>query len=1056
MRKLALALLFAATAATTANAQQSIPALAEPSLSPDGREIAFVSGGDIWTVAREGGEARILVSDPAMDSRPMYAPDGKRLAFVSTRSGNGDIYVVDLAGGTPQRITFDDVRDQLDGWSQDGQWLYFHSTSRDIAGFNDVWRVRADGGTPMQVSAERYVSEYFAAPSPDGNTVAFAGRGVAAGQWWRHGSSHIDHSQIWTLDIAAKRYEPLTKDGAREVWPMWSGASTLFFVSDRGGAENIWRITRGAEAVQVTNFRDGRVLWPAIARDGRTIVFERDFAVWALDTTSGQASEVRVALRGVPAAQAVEHRRLNDRFNSLAVAPDGKKLAFVARGEVFATTVKEGGDALRLTRTAGVESQLTWSPDSRTVVYVSDRDGRTRLYQYDIAAEKETQLTSGDHSDDTPRFSPDGKMLAFQRNGAELMVLDLASRNVRSVAKALFDTPPLGSDKPFDWSPDSQWIAYLAYDPSYFRNAHVVRASGGEARQVSYLANVFTDSLAWSADGRFLLMNTGQRTEPGQIARIDLVPITPKFREDRFRDLFTTPAPAPKEETPKAAEVKAEAKPADKKDDKKKSEIVFDGIRDRARFLPVGLDAGIVDVSPDGKWIAFVGSFGDDNSNVYLYSIDELSDEPAIPKQLSASAGPKSNLQFSSDSKEVYYLDAGKIAAATIDPVKARTIATTAAMDVDFAREKEQVFAQTYRLLRDNFYDEKMHGVDWNANRDRIAPRIAAARTSEEMRRVLALMVGELNASHLGVNNPAGEARTNTGRIGIRFDREEYEKNGRLRVSEVLSLSPADMAKIKVGDVIVAVDGRPFTNFDQALENAIDKRVVLTLDGTPRRDVTVRPIRGAAEKALTYRAWVNMNRDYVQKVSGGRLGYVHMPDMGWEALQRLYVDLDAENRARDGVVIDMRNNNGGFVNAYALDVFSRRPYLNMTFRNFPTASARSILGQRSLEKPTVLIVNRHSLSDAEDFTEGYRALGLGKIVGEPTAGWIIYTSNIALVDGTILRLPFIKITDSKGENMELAPRPVDVFVQRPIGETFAGKDAQLDVAVRELLGGLGR
>lgn len=1049
MRTLVFALLLAATAA---NAQQSLPALAEPSLSPDAREIAFVSGGDIWTVAREGGEARILVSDPAMDSRPLYAPDGKRLAFVSTRSGNGDLYVVDLAGGTPKRITFDDGRDQLDGWSHDGQWLYFHSTSRDIAGFNDVWRVRADGGTPMLVSGERYVSEYFAAPSPDGKTIAFAGRGVAAGQWWRHGSSHIDHSQIWMLDVASKRYEPLTKDGAREIWPMWSGAGTLFFVSDRGGAENIWRITRGAEAVQVTSFRDGRVLWPAISRDGKTVVFERDFAIWALDAASGKAAEVPVALRGVPAAQAVEHRRLTDRFSSLAVAPDGKKLAFIARGEVFAASVKDGGDAMRLTRTTGVESQLTWSPDSRTVVYVSDRDGRTKLYQYDIATEKETQLTTGDGSDDTPRFSPDGKMLAFQRDGSNLMVLDLATKNARSVAKALFDTPPLGSDKPFDWSPDSQWLAYLAYSPSYFRNAYVVPAAGGQARQVSFLANVFTDSLAWSADGRFLLMNTGQRTEPGQIVRIDLVPITPKFREDRFRDLFTTPAPAPKEETPKPAEVKAEAKPAEKK----KTEIVFDGIRDRARFLPVGLDAGSVEVSPDGKWIVFIASVGDDNTNVYLYSIDELSDDPAIPKQLSASAGPKTSLQFSSDSKEVYYLDGGRIAAATIDPVKARTISATAAMDVDFAREKEQVFAQAYRYLRDNFYDEKMHGVDWNANRDRIAPRIAASRTSEEMRRVLALMVGELNASHLGVNNPSGESRTNTGRIGVRFDREEYETNGRLKVSEVLSLSPADIAKIRVGDVIVAVDGRPFTNFDQALENAIDKRVVLTLDGTPKRDVIVRPIRNTAEKALTYRAWVNANRDYVQKVSGGRLGYVHMPDMGWEALQRLYVDLDAENRARDGVVIDMRNNNGGFVNAYALDVFSRRPYLNMTFRNFPTASARSILGQRSLEKPSILVVNRHSLSDAEDFTEGYRALGLGKIVGEPTAGWIIYTSNVALVDGTVLRIPFIKITDGKGENMELAPRPVDVFVQRPIGETFAGKDAQLDVAVRELLGGLGR
>jgi tricorn protease len=322
------------------------------------------------------------------------------------------------------------------------------------------------------------------------------------------------------------------------------------------------------------------------------------------------------------------------------------------------------------------------------------------------------------------------------------------------------------------------------------------------------------------------------------------------------------------------------------------------------------------------------------------------------------------------------------------------------------------------------------------------------------MRRVLGLMVGELNASHLGVGAPASDTRTNTGRIGVRFDRNDYEQNGRLRVTEVLPLSPADIAKIKVGDVLLAVDGRPIVNFDQALEYTIDKRTVITIDGTPRRDVVVRPVRGTDEKALTYRAWVNANRAYVEKISNGRLGYVHMLDMSSDSLQRLYLDLDAENRSREGVVIDLRNNNGGFVNAYALDVFSRRPYLNMTYRNFPTAGARSILGQRSLEKPTVLVVNRHTLSDSEDFTEGYRTLGVGKVVGEPTAGWIIFTSNTSLLDGTILRLPFIKITDSRGQNMEGNPRPVDVAAQRAIGETQLGKDTQLDVAVKELLAGL--
>jgi len=217
----------------------------------------------------------------------------------------------------------------------------------------------------------------------------------------------------------------------------------------------------------------------------------------------------------------------------------------------------------------------------------------------------------------------------------------------------------------------------------------------------------------------------------------------------------------------------------------------------------------------------------------------------------------------------------------------------------------------------------------------------------------------------------------------------------------------------------------------------------------------VRPSNTATEKGLLYRSWVEKNREYVAKISGGRLGYVHMFDMGSGSLAQLFVDLDTENQSREGVVVDVRNNNGGFVNAYALDVLARRGYMIMTRRGFPPAPARTVLGQRSLEAPTILVTNQHSLSDAEDFTEGYRALKLGKVVGEPTGGWIIYTSGATLIDGTNIRLPFIRIESADGKLMELAPRPVDVPVVRPIGESYAGHDLQLETAVKELLKQIG-
>jgi C-terminal processing protease CtpA/Prc len=301
------------------------------------------------------------------------------------------------------------------------------------------------------------------------------------------------------------------------------------------------------------------------------------------------------------------------------------------------------------------------------------------------------------------------------------------------------------------------------------------------------------------------------------------------------------------------------------------------------------------------------------------------------------------------------------------------------------------------------------------------------------------------------------------GRLGLRFDRSEYESSGRVRITTVVPLGPAAVTRgVVVGDYLTAVDGRPVGaggNLDALLANTIGRRVVLTLaaaPGGPTREVAVQPVNQSTAKGLLYRAWVEANRAYVLERSGGRLGYVHMANMSAGALDQLHVDLDTENHARDGVVIDLRNNSGGFVNAYALDVFSRQPYLRMSTRSLPEAPARTILGQRALEAATVLLTNQHSLSDAEDFTEGYRTLGLGPVVGEPTAGWIIYTWNTSLVDGSTFRLPRMRVRGADGRDMELAPRPVDIPVTRPVGETSTGRDTQLDEAIRALVARLGR
>ena len=549
-------------------AQAALPSLSEPAISPDGKEIAFVSGGDIWTSLAAGGEAHLLVTHPATESRPMYSPDGTKLAFVSTRTGAGNIYVLTLGTGELMRLTYSDRPDSLDGWSHDGKWIYFTSAVNDVAGQGDIFRVSSAGGTPLEVSHERYLGEFESAPSPDGQSIALVAKGISFGQWWRNGHAHIDETEVWLKPVAASgKYQMLLKADAKHAWPMWSAdGKTLFYMSDASGAENVWMVpvAAPASAKELTHFKEGRVVWPSIGDGGKTIVFERNFAIWKMDTASGKAERVQIALRGVPASPGVTHVTETN-FNTMALSPDGKKIAVIAHGEVFAASAKDGGEAQRLTHTPTAESDPVWSADSMKLVYRSEAGtgeaSGHNLVLYDFATGKQTVLTQAGNEDETPKWAPDGKSVAYLRNEKELHVLTVPTQAGATVADRMLASGALPGSS-VAWSPDSQWVAYTADDSRSFRNVHVVQAAGGESHAVSFLANGEIGDLAWSSDGKYILFDTAQRSEQAQIARIDLLPHVPKYREDEFRELFrpsktpgTPTAPAvtpPTEEKPEA------------------------------------------------------------------------------------------------------------------------------------------------------------------------------------------------------------------------------------------------------------------------------------------------------------------------------------------------------------------------------------------------------------------------------------------------------------------------------------------------------------------------
>jgi Tol biopolymer transport system component/C-terminal processing protease CtpA/Prc len=1045
------------------------PSLAEPSLSPDGREIVFVSGGDIWTVPSSGGTASLLITDPATEGRPLWSPDGKELAFTSTRNGSSNLYVLNLATSQVRRLTWSDASDQLDAWSRDGKWLYFSSSAGDLSRQNDIYRVAASGGTPLEVSRERYLNEFNAAPSPDGKTLALMAKGMSSQQWWRNGHSHIDEAELWLKPVASDApYRKLTGAGAKRLWPMWRpDGQALYLMSDESGAENLWSlpIEEGKAATKVTGFTSGRVLYPSISYDGRAIVFERELAIWKLDTATGEAAEVPISLRGSPAASG--ERRINETvFRAMAVSPDGKKVALIAHGEVFATSASEGGPSVRITETIGEEGDLNWSPDSKKLAYVSERGLGSLIAEYDFATQKERALTKATDVDAAPVYSPDGKLLAYMHGPHELHVIALGDGKT-AVKDAKIFTGALDRDDAtrVTWSPDSKWIAFPVTDRKSFRNVWVIPAAGGEAKQVTFFANGKTgERTAWSPDGKYLVFETSQRSEGRQLVRVDLLPHTPKYREDAFRDLFDDKKP-PADST--STDDKSAPKPGDAtakntKDAKPKIDpvkIVFEGIRERATFLPLGgLSADEPVISPDGKLLLFRA--GSSDEQVYSYSLDELAKEPPSPVQISQGRKPKRDHAFSADSKQVYFLDGGHITSTPLENPKLKVTEASAEMVVRFDAEKQVVFDQAWFALNRAFYDPTFHGQDWKALRARFEPFVQGSQTADELRRIINLMIGELNASHLGLYSPregfGAPPAPRVGDLGLRFDRDAYEAGRGLVVREVVKLGPAFIeGSIKAGDTLAAVDGRPVgagVNLDSLLVDRAGKRTVLTVaSGGKKRDAVVRPVSSGVAAGLLYRDWVNERRAIVEKLSGGRLGYVHLFDMSSNSLNQLYIDLDAQNQGREGVVIDVRNNNGGFVNGYVLDVFSRKNFLTMTPRELFAVPSRQNLGQRALGLPTILVTNESSLSDAEDFTEGYRTLALGKVVGTPTAGWIIYTHNLTLIDGSNLRVPSTRIEGADGQNMEGNPRKVDLEVVRQLGETMAGKDSQLEAASSTLL-----
>ena len=1073
----------------------------DPAVSPDGRTIAFAWQRDLWTAPIDGGTATRLTLHAANDSDPVFSPDGATIAFHSDRSGSRQIHSIPAAGGTPRQLTEGSARQSLLGFTGDGAGLVvlrttdraFHSTESRRAYVLDLV-----GDAPPRMLFDAGVAD--AALSPDGTKVLFT-RGRAS--WSRKGYRGPAALQMWVADLtvtppALKRLDEDAEDfqNVSSMDPMWlPDGETYLFVSDPDGTFDVYAGTLGGEEPQrltrvgEADRSDDGVSQPSLSKDGRTLVFRRRFDLMRLDVGSGTTTPIELTASGDVGAVALERRTIRD-TGSIAFTSDGKQMAFVAGEDVWVMDriLKE---PVRVTNTPHDESSLVFSADDSRLFFVSDSGGELDIWEAshddpDGIWWRAEDFTLRQVTDDRPaesglQLSPSGEHVAFVK-GTELFVMD----DDGSDHRRLLDT---WSQPSFDWSPDGRWIVYATQDDDYNSDVFLVPLDG--TREPFNLSRHpdRDSSPVWSGDGKRIAFVSRREGEESDIYTVDL---TREVAERTERDAKLEEAleamkkgkgkkGAPKEpagdpagdprdeqagasaEKPAKAGADGGKEPADEDDDTVR--IDFDGIFERMEriSIPDSTESGLI-WSPDGKTLAFNATIDGERG---LYSVEFPDVEE--PKKL-ASRGLAS-AHWLAESKEIVGLQMaggggffggprGDTPAAMDAQGKVTTFGFQVRTTRDWSTVRQVAFDQGWRAMRDRFYDESMNNRDWEAIRRKYRPVASQTLGASEFSELMNMMLGELNASHMGhrggadpLPRPDGDGAWSptTYHLGLRFD--HHAAGPGLVVESVIPGSPchAERSRVEVGEVVLSIDDVPVgPDVDieplLTLDAVRDVELVVSDANGEQRTVTVRPTASVA--GLLYDEFVEDTRARVEELSKGRLGYLHIRGMNMSSFRQMEEDLYHAGHGKDGLVIDVRFNGGGSTTDHVLTALTQPVHAITRSRGSGEGYPQDRKIYASWSKPIVLMCNEHSFSNAEILSHAVKQLGRGRLVGMRTAGGVISTGGVGLLDGSSVRMPmrgWYLVTT--GEDMELNGCLPDI----PLWNEPGGPDRQLEVAVETLL-----
>lgn len=1020
-------LLILALAAVSAVHAENIRFASHPSLSPDGKQIYFSYDGDIYSVPVGGGQATAVITMPGVQDSPLVSPDGKWLAFSSDIQGNNDVYVVPLAGGQAVQLTFHEAPDVPVSWSPKSDWIYFESTRESAR--KTTFRVAVGGGTPQLMFDGYFNTIVNLVENPNTGEFLFneSMESISFPTRKRYVGDHNPNIKCW--NPRNKTYSELTDYIGKDQWPMVDKDGSIYYVSDELNKEsNIVKYVKGSKPQQLTSF-DKSVQYPSIAFGGSAIVFLKDYEIHVLDPASGSVKVPQIEL----ASGSVEVRRsfTGQTPTAADVSPDGKKFALVIRGGLYISDTK--CKFLQKLPTPPDErvSEVLWSQDSKYVFYIRTNKGWTNLYS--IAADGSSAESPVFESQNTTRNivkNHKGDKVAFTDGSHSVMMYDTKTGIVTKVADAEFWAY---QSYTLEFSYDDNWLAFDAmhmFEPDIF----LYNIKDGTLKNLTNSASVETDPV-FSPDGKYLylLANPTATSYPSGVRaslyKLPLQKYNTPFMSEAYDGLFR-----------------------DKKDEPKKDSTVtvdFKDIHERlTRVERDGSQGSPYIYSSKGKDYLLYRSMGAGAPGTFVL---EISDPEAKPKQIKDLNGGT----FFSCKDALYCLGQGTIYKVEPGPATASKTEVKKDVEVLLGNEFSQMFYEAWASLEQNYYDVNFHGADWYAVRDYYASLLPYVRTRANLRTLLADLLGELNSSHMGFSSSGAEERTETRTrtygTGILFDNASP-----YTVAGILADSPADKYEIDVkkGDELVAVDGeRVFkgANREKYFSGAVDKdELKLRFSrGGKEFDVKVHTSSFSNIKTLAYKAWEEERADIVSKKTGDRVAYIHMRAMGADDLQSFLLKMHTEAFDKDALILDLRYNNGGNVHKEVIDFLRGQAHFEWSYRDFPKTSHPNVA---PAGKPIVVLVNEHSLSDAEVTSNGIKTLGIAKLVGTETYRWIIFTSAVRLLDGSSVRLPawgcYNVIDGADLENTGVKP---DIYVKNTFKDRLEGKDPQLDAAIAEVL-----